>query len=104
LVSEDAPHEYACDSPLVELALDEGERFCSPRNVSGLCLVEGKLTFDKPLEDRKTPVGIFKVQLRWLVDHHDLWLFNLWQVLPLCSYRGRVLVAHEDPVRYRLAT
>jgi hypothetical protein len=34
-------------------------------------LIGGELSFDKPLEDWKTPVGIFKVQLGRLVDRHD---------------------------------
>jgi hypothetical protein len=97
-------HRYACGSPFVELALDEDERFGLPCNAAHLRLVGGKLSLDKPLEDGKTPVEIFEVRLGWLVDHHDLWLFNLGRLLPFCSYKGRVLVAREDPVRYRLVT
>jgi hypothetical protein len=52
---------------LVELTLNEDERLCSSRDASSLCLVGGKLPFDEPLEDREPPVGIFKIQLGWLV-------------------------------------
>jgi hypothetical protein len=104
LIFEDAPHEYACGSPLVERALDQDGCFCSLCDVSGLRLVGRKLSLDKTLEDRKTLIKIFKVPLGRPVDRHDLWLFILWRLLPLFSYRGRVLVACEDPVRYRLVT
>jgi hypothetical protein len=61
LILEDASHEYASCSPLVELTLDEDQCLCSPCDVLSLRLVGGKLSFDKPLEDREPPVGIFKI-------------------------------------------
>jgi hypothetical protein len=104
LVPKDAPHEYASSSSLVELALDEDEHLCSPHNASSLRLVGGQLPFDKTLKDWGPPVGIFEIQLRLLIDRHDFRFFDLWRLLPLCSHRGRVLIAGKNPVRYRLAT
>jgi hypothetical protein len=46
LVSEDAPHEYADSTTLVELAVDEDERFCSAGDASSLRLVGGELPLD----------------------------------------------------------
>jgi hypothetical protein len=46
LVSEDAPHEYADNTTLVELAVDEDERFCSAGDASSLRLVGGELPLD----------------------------------------------------------
>jgi hypothetical protein len=104
LILEDAPHEYANCSPLIELALDEDECLCSPCDASSLRMIGGQPSLDKPLQDRESPVGVFKIQLGQLIDHHDFKLLNLWRLLPLCSHRGRVLVTREDPVWYRLAT
>jgi hypothetical protein len=61
----------------VELALDEEKRLCSPRDGTSFCLVGGKLPFIKPLKDQKPLVGISKIQLGWLVNHHDFGFFNL---------------------------
>jgi hypothetical protein len=69
-----------------------------------LHLIGGKLPLDKPLENRKTPIQVLEIQLGLLVDLHDFWSFSLWWLLPFCTYRGRVLIAHEDPVWHRLAT
>jgi hypothetical protein len=104
LVPENASHEYACGSPLVKLTLDEDERFCSPCDVSDLHLIGEKLSFDKPLKDRKMPVGIFKVQVRRLFNLHDFWPFNVGRLLPICSHRGRVFITRKDPMRHRLST
>jgi hypothetical protein len=41
LVSEDALHEYISSPTLVELVVDEDERFCSAGDVSSLYLVGG---------------------------------------------------------------
>jgi hypothetical protein len=46
LVSEDAPHEYPGSPTLVELAIDEDERFCSAGDASSLRLVGGELSLD----------------------------------------------------------
>jgi hypothetical protein len=99
LISEDAPHEYACRALFVELALDEDKCFGSPCDASCLRLVGGKLPLDKPLKDRETPIRIFEVLLGRLVDLHDL-----WRLLSFCSYKGHVLVAREDSVWYQLVT
>jgi hypothetical protein len=77
LIPEDAPHEYASLSLLVELAIDEYKCLCSLCDTSSLCSVEGKLSFDKPLEDQEPSVGIFKIQLGRLVNRHDFRIFNL---------------------------
>jgi hypothetical protein len=43
LIPEDATHEYAYCSTLVELTVDEGECFSSAGDASSLDLVGGKL-------------------------------------------------------------
>jgi hypothetical protein len=39
-----------------------------------------------------------------LVNHPDLWLFNLKCLLPHCSHRRLVLVTREEPMQYRPST
>jgi hypothetical protein len=46
LIPEDAPHEYASCSVLVELAVDENECFCSAGDALSLRLVGGELPLD----------------------------------------------------------
>jgi hypothetical protein len=63
LIPEDAPHEYVGSPAFVELAVDEDESFHSTGDALGFRLVGGELSFDKPLEDAESPIGIFKVHL-----------------------------------------
>jgi hypothetical protein len=77
LVPKDAPPEYASSSTLVELALDEDLHICSPCDASSLGLVGGQLPFNKQLKDWGPLVGIFEIQLRWLIDCHDFGFFDL---------------------------
>jgi hypothetical protein len=46
LIPEDAPHEYSYCSTLVELAVNENERFCSAGDALSLRLVGGELPLD----------------------------------------------------------
>jgi hypothetical protein len=61
LISEDAPHEYAGNPALVELAIDEDKSFCLAGDALGFCLVGRELPLEKPLEDGESPIGIFEV-------------------------------------------
>jgi hypothetical protein len=99
LVPGDASHEYANRPMLVELAVDENESLHPASDAPGFRLVGGELPFDKPLEVGESPIGIFKVHLRWLINRHDLrlWLFG-W-LLAFFSHGRLMLVTCEDAVR-----
>jgi hypothetical protein len=92
LISENAPHEYAGCPTFVELTVDDDESFHAAGDAPGFCLVGRELPLDQPLEDGETPVGIFKVYFRWLVDCHDI------------GYGRLVLIACEDAVWNPAAT
>jgi hypothetical protein len=46
LITGNTPHEYAGGPALVELAVDENERFGSAGDASGFCLVGRELPLD----------------------------------------------------------
>jgi hypothetical protein len=74
LVPVDAPHEFADGPMLVEFAVDEDKSFCSMGDAPGFHLVGWEFPLDKPLEDGKSPVGIFEVHFLWLINRHDFGL------------------------------
>jgi hypothetical protein len=95
-------HEYACLTSLVKVALDEDESLCPSYDTTHFHLVGRQLPFDKPVEDGKAPIWIFKVQLGWLVDLHDLGPLLLW-AFPLHTHGWHVVVTCEHAMQYWFA-
>jgi hypothetical protein len=104
LISKDALHEYAGSPALVELAVDEDESFRSAGDAPSFHLVGGKLSFDKPLEDGESLIGIFEVYLWWLINRHDLRLWLFGQLLAFFSHGRLMLVTRENAVGNRAST
>jgi hypothetical protein len=66
--------------------------------------VGGELPFNKTLEDRESPIRIFKVHLWWPINRHDLGLWLFERLLAFFSHERLMLVTCEDAVRNRAST
>jgi hypothetical protein len=104
LISEDAPHEYAGSSALVEIVVDEDESFHYAGDAPGFRLVGREIPFDKPLEDGEFPIKMFEVHFWWLINRYDLGLRLLGQLLAFFSHGRLMLITCENAVGNRAST